>query len=52
MKAFKTNLRNALGVDEKTSGKELFNILRDNKQENKNYEVIENVVIDLTQEIA
>ena len=46
------NLRNALGVDEKTSGKELFNILRDNKQENKDYEIIENVVIEFIQNLA
>ena len=52
MKAFKTNLRNALGVDEKISGKELFNILRDNKQENKNYEIIENVVIEFIKNLA
>ena len=52
MKAFKTNLRNALGVDEKTSGKELFNILRDNKQENKDYEIIENVVIEFIKNLA
>ena len=52
MKAFKTNLRNALSIDEKTSGKELFNILRENKQGNKNYDIIENVVIEFIQNLA
>ena len=44
MKAFKNNLRKALGLDETTRGEELINILRNNKQENKNYNKIEKVI--------
>ncbi|MCF0126668.1 MAG: ROK family protein, partial [Clostridia bacterium] len=44
MKALKNNLRKVLGVDEKVSGKELFEIIRNNKPENENYEKIENTV--------
>ena len=44
MKAFKTNLRKALGYTSKVSGKELFEILRSNEPENSNYETIEKIV--------
>ena len=37
MKAFKDNLREFLGLDEKTSGKELLDILRKNNKNNPNY---------------
>lgn len=44
MKVFKNNLREALGLDETTRGQELFEIIRKNKPENKDFQVIENVV--------
>lgn len=37
MKAFKDNLREILQLDEKTSGKELLEILRKNNKDSKNY---------------
>lgn len=43
MKAFKDNLRNQLGYDENTSGKQLMAILKDNKRGNPNYEKIEKI---------
>ncbi len=47
MKAFKNNLRNALGVDENTRGQELLEMIRNNKPGNENYDIIEGVVSDL-----
>lgn len=46
MKAFKDNLRKELGLDEKTSGKDLLNIIREAKKdkESKKYKVIEKVI--------
>lgn len=44
MKVFKNNLREVLHLDEKTSGEELLEIVRRNCIDDKNYEVIENVV--------
>lgn len=46
MKAFKDNLRKELGLDEKTSGKDLLNIIREEKKdkESKKYKVIEKVI--------
>ena len=44
MKAFKTDLRNVLGLDERTRGEELLAIIRNNKPDSKNYELIENVI--------
>ncbi len=44
MKAFKTNLRNALGFDESVRGEELLDMIRKNKPQNNNYEIIEKVV--------
>lgn len=46
MKAFKTNLRKELNLDEKTRGEELLNILRNNNENNKNYKKIEKVIND------
>lgn len=43
MKAFKDNLRNQLGYDENTSGKQLMAILKDNKKGNPDYEKIEKI---------
>lgn len=44
MKAFKTNLRKALGYTSKVSGKELFEIIRSNEPGNSTYETIEKIV--------
>lgn len=52
MKAFKNNLRQALGYDEKVSGKELFEIIRSTKPENPNYEVIEKVVDEYIENLS
>ena len=52
MKAFKTNLRKTLGVTDKVSGKELFEILRTNSKENEKYEEIENVVEEFIDNLA
>ena len=46
MKAFKTNLRKELNLDETTRGEELLNILRNNNENNKNYKKIEKIVND------
>lgn len=52
MKALKTNLRNALGLDETTKGQELLDIIRNNNPQNKNYEKIENVVNEFILNLA
>lgn len=52
MKALKTNLRTYLGLDEKTRGEELLDIVRNNKEGNKNYEVIENIISDFIENLA
>lgn len=52
MKALKDNLRQALGYDEKTSGKELFEIIRSNNPENENYEIIENIVREYIENLS
>ena len=43
MRAFKDNLRNELGLEDKTSGKELMAILKDTTKESKDYAKIEKV---------
>lgn len=43
MKAFKTNLRKALGYNEDVSGKELLAIIKNTKKTDKNYKIIEKV---------
>ena len=52
MKAFKTNLRNALGLDERTRGEELLAIIRNNKPGNKNYQLIENVIEEYIENLS
>ena len=52
MKAFKTKLRKTLGVTDKVSGKELFEILRTNTKENEKYEEIEKVVEEFIEDLA
>ena len=52
MKAFKDNLREVLGLDEKTSGKELLNIIRKTTPKTQNYlkinKIINNYIEDLS----
>ncbi len=43
MKAFKNNLRKALGYDETFSGKELFAMMKNAKKSDKEYKIIEKV---------
>ena len=52
MKTFKTNLRKALGVTDKVTGKELFEILRSNKKENENYQKIEEVLDEFLENLS
>lgn len=51
MKAFKNNLRKALGVDETTRGEELLKIIREEK-EDENYDVIQNVVSEFIENLS
>ena len=44
MKSFRDNLRKILGYTEKTSSQELLNILKNIKQDNKNYEKVEELI--------
>lgn len=52
MKAFKNNLRSALNLDETTRGQELLEKIRNNKPENKDYEVIEQVVSTYIEDLS
>ncbi len=52
MKAFKNNLRKALNVDETTRGQELFEIIRNNKLENENYKIVEDVVSEFIEDLS
>ncbi len=52
MKVFKNNLRKALNVDETTRGQELFEIIRNNKPENKNYQIVEDVVSEFIEDLS
>lgn len=52
MKVFKNNLRKALNLDETTRGQELFDIIRKNKQENKNFQIIEDVVSEFIEDLS
>ena len=52
MKAFKNNLRKALGLDEKTRGEELLKIIREAKKEDENYDVIQNVVSEFIENLS
>lgn len=52
MKILKDNLRNELGLDEKTRGQELFDIIRNNNPSNKNYEKIEKIVNEFIENLA
>ena len=52
MKAFKNNLRQALGLDETTRGQELLDKIRRNDKQNFNYEIIEQVVEEYVQNLS
>ena len=44
MKNFKNELRKNLNLEDATRGQDLLDMIRKNKPENKNYEIIENTV--------
>lgn len=44
MKAFKDSMRKVMGLNEKTSGKELLDIIRKNNAEDENYKVINDII--------
>ena len=52
MKAFKNNLRKALGLDETTRGEELLNMIRNTKPGDKDYETIQSVVEDFIDNLS
>lgn len=52
MKVFKNNLRKAIGVDETTRGEELLKIIRETKKDDKNYDVIQNVVSEFIENLS
>lgn len=52
MKAFKDNLREVLNLDEKTSGKELLNIIRKTKKGDINYYKINQVVNEYIENLS
>ena len=52
MKTLKNNLREALGLDETTRGEELLDMIRNNTEENQNYEIIENVVNEFIENLS
>ena len=52
MKILKDNLRKALGYNEKVSGKELFEIIRSNAPESKNYDIIEKILKQYIEDLS
>ena len=52
MKAFKNNLRSALGYDESMRGEQLLDMIRKNIPGNTNYEIIENVVSEYIENLV
>lgn len=52
MKILKDNIRTELGLDEKTRGQEIFDIIRNNNSENPNYERIEKTVNEFIENLA
>lgn len=52
MKSFKNRLRNELGLDEKTRGEQLLNIIRNNNIKNKDYEIINRVVEEFIEDLS
>ena len=52
MKAFKTNLRNVLNLDETTRGDELLELIRKNNPQNNNYQLIEDTIEDFIKNLS
>lgn len=52
MKAFKNNLRKALGYDETFSGKELLALIKNTNKENNNYRIIQKVKKEFIENLA
>ena len=52
MKILKDSIRSELGLDEKTRGQEIFDIIRNNNSENPNYERIEKTVNEFIENLA
>ncbi len=52
MKILKDNIRKELGLDEKTRGQEIYDIIRNNNTSNINYEKIENTVDEFIENLA
>ena len=52
MKVLKDNLRKALGCDEKTDSKQLLNILRNTKKEDKSFTIINNIIEEYIENLA
>lgn len=52
MKVLKDKLRKVLGYDEKVSGKELFEMIRNNNFDNKNYDTIEKIVREFIEDLS
>lgn len=52
MKALKDNLRKELGYDETTSGEDLLNLIKNNKQGQENYEKIEKILEEYIEDLS
>lgn len=52
MKSFKDKLRRELGLDEKTRGQELLDMIRKNSPENPNYEKINSVINEFVEDVS
>ena len=52
MKAFKNSLRKVLDLDETTRGEQLLEIIRMNKPEDKNYQMIENIISEFIENLS
>lgn len=52
MKVLKNNLREALNLDETTRGQELLEMIRANRPQNQNYEIIENIVSEYIENLS
>lgn len=52
MKAFKNNLRKALGFDENVSGKELLALIKNTSKDDKNYKIIQKVKKEFIENLA
>ena len=52
MKALKDNIRAVLECDELVGGKEIFEIIKNNKPDNKEYEIIEKVVEEFIENLS